>query len=198
MNDDNKLPASSGVIRGAFLMSVPATPYTLTLEVSELNDRALIIDTETTGRGMTAEIIEVALATLDGEPLFTSLVRPMSEVPRSAARIHGLMTEDLVGAPVWDEVWKQLESLLKGRLLIAYNAAFDRRMVEVMCAYYRLPRPDYLQWRCAMRFVRERGGWRRAPTLSEACHRYGIAPGTHRALTDAQATALLLQRIINK
>ncbi|MEJ7712519.1 MAG: hypothetical protein WKF84_22390 [Pyrinomonadaceae bacterium] len=47
--------------------------YTPTLAASEINDRALIIDTETTGRAVTAEIIEVAVCTLDGKIIFDSL-----------------------------------------------------------------------------------------------------------------------------
>ena len=192
-NDDN--PQPSGTLRGAFFLAPPVTPYTLTLRADEITDRALVIDTETTGRGATSEIIEIAVVTLDGAPLFSSLVRPMSAVPRSAARIHGLTTEALTDAPIWDEVWTRLEPLLRGRLLIAYNAPFDRRMVDLTCACYRLPRPSYLHWRCALRYVRECGGWKRAPTLTDACLRYDITPGTHRALSDAQATVALLRRM---
>lgn len=195
--DDNRKDSTqpSGIPRGAFFIAPPVTPYTLTLRAEDITDRALVIDTETTGRGATSEIIEVAVVTLDGTPLFSSLVRPMSAVPRSAARIHGLTTDALTDAPVWDDVWSDLEPLLCGKLLIAYNAPFDRRMVDLMCACYRLPRPAYLHWRCAMRYMRERGGWKRAPTLTEACRRYDITPGTHRALSDARATAALLRRM---
>ncbi|MBA3712236.1 MAG: 3'-5' exonuclease [Pyrinomonadaceae bacterium] len=181
--------------RGAFFMAPAQASYTPTLHRDEINSRALVIDTETTGRGATAEIIEVAVCTLDGELIFESLVRPMSSVPRAAARIHGLTTESLTSAPIWDEVWRRLEPMVSARTLIAYNAPFDARMLDVMCAGYRLPRP-VVRWRCAMRFVKEHFGLRRAPTLTEACQRFGIEPGTHRAASDARATAALLQRIL--
>ena len=93
-------------------------------------------------------------------------------------------------------MWQRLEPLVTGRVLIAYNAGFDRRMVELECARYRFATPQ-VRWRCAMQFIKEQAGWRRAPTLTEACQQFGITPGTHRAASDAQATAALLRQVIS-
>ena len=188
--DDRRLP------RGPLAIAPTITPYTLSLHAGEIGERALIIDTETTGRSLTAEVIEVAVCDISGRILFESLVRPTESVPRAAARIHGLTTESLIKAPTWYEVWQQLEPLVNCRTLIAYNAPFDRRMVELECARYRLPTPE-VRWRCAMRCIKERLRLQRAPTLEEACCYYQLTPGTHRAASDAQATALLLQRVIS-
>lgn len=178
--------------RGALSVAPALVGYTPALHASEINERALIVDTETTGRSATAEIIEVALCTIDGAVIFESFVKPSVSVPRAAARIHGLTTEMLTEAPVWDKVWEQIARLLEGRLLIAYNAQFDRRMIELMAARYRLALPP-LRWRCAMQFVKQRSRWRRALSLGEACAYYNLAPGTHRAAADACATAALLR-----
>jgi DNA polymerase-3 subunit epsilon len=101
----------------------------------------------------------------------------------------------LTDAPVWDTVWNNLQPLIIGRTLIAYNAPFDRRMIELMNARYCLAQP-LLRWRCAMRFVKERTGLRHSLSLFEACSQYGIEPGTHRASSDARATAALLLRLL--
>lgn len=186
---------SAPLLRAPFFVAPPTTGFTPTLHRAEVSDRALFIDTETTGRSVTSEIIEVAVCDVDGNILFESLVRPTASVPRAAARIHGLTTEMLVCASTWERVWAQLMPLVSGRVLIAYNAAFDRRMIEVMAACYRLPLP-VLRWRCAMQFVKEQDGLRRAPSLTEACQRYGVEPGTHRAASDAQATARLLRKML--
>ncbi len=188
--DDRRPP------RGPLAIVPTITPYTLSLHAGEITERALIIDTETTGRSLTSEIIEVAVCDISGCILFESLVRPTESVPRAAARIHGLTTDCLINAPTWYEVWRQLEPVVNCRTLIAYNAPFDRRMVELECARYRLPAPE-VRWRCAMRFIKEINRWRRAPTLEEACRSYQITPGTHRAASDACATALLLQRVLS-
>lgn len=178
--------------RGALSVAPALVGYTPALVTAEINERALIIDTETTGRSATSEIIEVALCTIGGEVIFESFVKPSASVPRAAARIHSLTTEMLTEAPVWNVVWEQIAQRLEGRLLIAYNAQFDRRMIELMAARYRLALPP-LRWRCAMQYVKVRSRWRRAPSLGEACAYYGLEPGTHRAASDALATAALLR-----
>lgn len=181
--------------RGALPVAPALVGYTPSLTAAEINERALIIDTETTGRSVTAEIIEVALCTVGGEMICESLVRPSAAVPRAAARIHKLTTEMLTSAPAWDAVWGQIAERLEGRLLIAYNAQFDRRMIELMASRYRLTLPP-LRWRCAMQFVKERSRWRRALSLGEACAYYGLPAGTHRAATDVRATAALLRTLL--
>jgi DNA polymerase III epsilon subunit-like protein len=47
-----------------------------------------------------------------------------------------------------------------------------------------------------MRFVKQRAGWKKTLTLSEACQQFRIEPGTHRAATDARATAALLRQLL--
>jgi DNA polymerase-3 subunit epsilon len=178
--------------RGALAIAPSRTTYTPSLHLDEIDEQALIIDTETTGRSVTAEIIEVAICDIDGAILFESLVRPTERVPSSATRIHGLTADQLRDAPAWGDVWERIAPLITNRLLIAYNANFDRRMMEFMAARYRLPRPE-ARWRCAMRFVKEMARVRHALSLEAACARYGLAPGTHRAASDAQATAALLR-----
>jgi DNA polymerase-3 subunit epsilon len=178
--------------RGALAVAPAAVAFTPALEPSEINERALIIDTETTGRSVTSEIIEIAVGTIAGEILYDGLVRPTSRVPSAAARIHGLTTESLSAAPTWDQVWAAVEPIVRGHLLIAYNAAFDRRMIELMAARYRLAPPP-ARWRCAMRYVKSKAGWRKSLSLTDACRSCGLPPGTHRAATDVIATAALLR-----
>lgn len=171
------------------------TSYTPPLHHAEISGRALVIDTETTGRSVTSEIIEVAICDLNGNMVYESLVRPTASVPRAAARIHGLTTEMLVNSPTWNEVWQDLLPLIACRTLIAWNASYDRRMVEFMTARYRLELP-IIRWRCAMQYVKEQMKSRRGTTLSEACRHFGVEMGTHRAATDAVATAKLLQKFL--
>lgn len=180
--------------RGAIAVAPQSVAYTPALHRGEINERALVIDTETTGRSVTSEVIEVAICRIDGEMVFESLVRPSASVPRAAARIHHLSAEQLTGAPTWDQVWESLAKIIDGRLLVAYNAQFDRRMIELMVARYRLTSPA-LRWRCAMQYAKQRSRWRKALSLGEACQYYNLTPGTHRAGSDARATAALLRHL---
>jgi DNA polymerase-3 subunit epsilon len=182
--------------RGPLAIAPRQVAYTLPLHPSEVLDRALILDTETTGRSLTAEIIEVAVCDLHGRLLFESLARPSVNHPRSAARLHQLAVDDLLNAPSWEEVWRELAPLLDGKIVVAWNANYDRRMIESMVERYALSLPE-IKWRCAMQFAKEKLGLRRSLTLEDACRRFEITPGTHRAETDVRATAKLLQLLLS-
>ena len=51
---------------------------------------ALILDTETTGLGDDAEVVELAVIDCAGAVLLDTLVRPSGPVPAEAAAIHGI------------------------------------------------------------------------------------------------------------
>src|SRR4051812_19379545 len=105
-------------------------PYTPALEPCELNQRALIIDTETVGAGSSVEVVEIALGDRSGTIIYHSLVRPVfNRLPRTA-RGQRFDRAEFDAAPDWPEVWAVLAPLVDNKLLIAYNAAFDRRALS--------------------------------------------------------------------
>lgn len=169
--------------------------YTPPLEDYELTDRALILDTETIGSGPMVEIIEVALGDLSGTLIYESVVHPrFNPAPRESKNSRFVSTE-FAGARDWGDVWSELAPRIEGKLLVAYNAAFDRRAVAAMCARYHTV-PVERGWRCAMQFVMRALASRKPLTLNEACARFAIPGGNHRAGRDVQATAELLRAVI--
>ena len=88
------------------------------------------LDTETTGTGPTAEIIEIAIVDQDGQLLFESLVKPRGAIEPDAMRVHGITPDQLQSAPGWAEVWPQAEAQLAGRRVGTYNSEFDIRMIK--------------------------------------------------------------------
>jgi hypothetical protein len=58
-------------------------PYTPALELYELGDRSLIIDTETVGSGPEVEIVEIAFGNCAGEIVYHSLVHRHSTNSRA-------------------------------------------------------------------------------------------------------------------
>ena len=89
-----------------------------------------------------------------------------------------------------------MAALIDNRLLIAYNAAFDRRALAATCSRHRQQSAER-GWRCAMQFVKRAAGVRRNLMLGEACRRYGLEGGNHRAACDVLATHRLLAGIIS-
>lgn len=166
--------------------------YTPPLRREELTDRALLIDTETLGSGPTIEMIEIALADVSGEILYETLIQPRDNPLPPPSKHRRFDRAEFTIAPEWPEVWPQISSLIDAKLLIAYNASFDRRALAAMCAHYRHSSPER-GWRCAMQLVKEVLGTKKSLTLTEACGYYGLMGGNHRAGRDVQATGQLLQ-----
>ena len=89
-----------------------------------------IFDTETTGVGPEAEIVEIAIVDNAGKVLLDSLVKPTSPIPAEVTAIHGITDADVAGAPTILELWPQIEAAFDGRTLTSYNLAFDLRMIQ--------------------------------------------------------------------
>lgn len=165
----------------------------------------LVLDTETTGLGDDAEVIEISVIDARGEVLLDTLVRPSGQIPAEASAIHGITNEDVATAPTWAEIHQRLAELVAGRLVIAYGADFDMRLIEQSAARHGLSwaRPET---GCAMRLYAQRNGewsdrrstwrWLKLGVAAEAC---GIdAGGAHRALADCRMTLGVLQAMAGK
>lgn len=169
--------------------------YTPALAPYELNERALIIDTETVGTGPTIEVIEVAIADVAGNILYESLVRPVFNrlpPPSKHARFDHLAFAD---APYWIDIWPEVSALIERKLLVAYNASFDRRALQAMLSRHAQTSLER-GWRCAMQAVKQKIGTKKSLTLTEACAHFGLEGGNHRATQDVQATCRLLQALL--
>lgn len=67
-------------------------------------DTVVLLDTETTGVGEDAEIIEIAILDVDGTQLLNTLVRPTQPIPAEATAIHRITDKMVASAPTWPEV----------------------------------------------------------------------------------------------
>jgi DNA polymerase III subunit epsilon len=123
--------------------------------------RPLYLDTETTGLGAQAEIIEISIIDADGAVLFDSLVRPFGRIELDALRVHGITQDMVADAPLWSEVWPAVETLLEDHLVGIYNRDFDLRMIK------QSHQRNWIPWRledanffCIMKlYARFRGEW---------------------------------------
>lgn len=148
---------------------------------------ACIVDVETTGfEGAIVEIAAIDAAT--GAVLLDTLVDcgPV-EIEPAAHAVHGITAADLIGAPRWPEVFAQLTVVTESRLVLAYNAPFDRGRVLHDCHRAGID-PAHLaepgRWQCVM---------------ARRCEALGLGPGGrlrlgggHRALSDVRATRALV------
>lgn len=146
-----------------------------------------VLDTETTS--LNGYILEIAVVGPDGATLFNSLINPESEVDPGARAVHGITDEELVQAPHLPDVWKDLQTVLAGRLILTYNTEFDEAALARSARRYQLQQLTN-KWNCIMEWYAQYcGEW------SDYWGHYTWQPlyGGHRALEDAQAAQRCLK-----
>lgn len=161
------------------------------------------LDTETTGLGGQDEIVEISVIDDTGEILFQSLIKPSQSIPPASSAIHGITEEMVQKAPAWPVAWIQLRPVLLNRLIVAYNADFDRRMIQQTHARYRINWKDTLNFVDLLRiYAQFKGDWDpikrswKYHSLESAGKQCGITlPNAHRATADTLLTRELLHYI---
>jgi DNA polymerase III epsilon subunit-like protein len=165
--------------------------------------RPVFLDTETTGTRRFSEIIEICIVDEHSQTLFRSLVNPTTEIEPMASAVHGLTRRDVKDAPRYPEIHEGVMSYLRNRVIIAYNASFDIRLLKQTTDCYELAFPA-LHTGCLMyayakyreEYVEQSNGQRRCKTrrLEEAIafERLNMPP-LHRAERDAQCVHRLFQ-----
>ena len=135
----------------------------------------VILDTETTdldGRIIEISIIDAATGTV----LMDQLINPQgAPICAEARTVHPISPDDLATAPTFTQVRPRLEDVVADRVVMAWNAPFDRERIEAEYALAGLDAPAW-PWCCLMRLEASVMGcqWRRLD-------------GPHRGLGDVIA-----------
>jgi DNA polymerase III epsilon subunit-like protein len=149
-----------------------------------LNSDAVIVDTETTGLlcRSKAEVIELAAIDMRGKQVYRGLFKPRYKIPASVIAIHGITNARVRWQPSFAQRAQAIRSALQGRIIITYNARFDREVIRRTCSLHKVDSIS-ARWECAMHAYRafcRSGFYLRLPG------------GSHRALADCRATLRLL------
>jgi DNA polymerase-3 subunit epsilon len=164
-----------------------------------LKEDIVILDTETTGLGYGAEIVEIGVIDATGATLLTTLVKPKAGmIPATVSRIHGIRTEDVRDAPSFSEIYDTLLAVTAGRRIVAWNAPFDERMVRQSATLWE--RNERIgAFTCAMRaYAAARGLAGGRAKLERAAAETGVlgaANQRHRSIDDALLTLQVLMRV---
>lgn len=156
----------------------------------------VVLDTETTGLGSTAEVVQLAVVDLTGRPLLDTLVRPVRPIPAGASRIHGITDDMVAAAPLFGQVAPLLADAVRGKRVIIYNAAYDIGIVDYCWNQYKRLGPvpaEILGADCAMlQYAAYAGDW----NSYHGDYRWQTLPGAcHGAVGDCIATIALLKRM---
>lgn len=163
-----------------------------------------IFDVETTGldprRG--DKILEIAGVRCENGAIhettaFRELVNPEREIPVEARHIHRITEAEVQSSPTIDQVLPRFLEFSAGTILIAHNAEFDMRFLEIekeLCWGY-IDLPECL---CTMELSRSLFPREFRHTLDAVATRLGVPvpPLRHRALPDVLLTAATFLRML--
>ena len=153
----------------------------------------LVVDTETNGKGGDAcELTEVGAVLVGGGELhdrWETLVSGAAPLSRAIQRFTQISQQMVDAAPPADAVLPDLADQLHDRVLVAHNAAFDRRVLRQAFARADLPWPDPPVL-CTVALARRFAPLARQRRLAALADALGIeVETTHRALADAETCA---------
>src|SRR5438067_1828491 len=97
--------------------------------MSVLDSALCFVDIETNGLNhVRGRVIEIAAIRVEhGEVVNTlnTLIDPGMELPYYITNLTGINTNDLKGAPTFDQVADELAEILEGAVFVAHNVRFD-------------------------------------------------------------------------
>ena len=164
----------------------------------------VIIDTETTGFDAHDEIIQFGVINQDGETVLETLIKPDQSIQNH--QYHGITDEMVKDAPSFPDVFEKVKAALKDKKVLAYNWAYDSKMLNQVCRKYGVP-----EWgsegECVMEmYAQFNGEWNdyhgnyRWKKLREALAAFGLkhedfGEKEHDACTDARATLAVIKKM---
>jgi DNA polymerase-3 subunit epsilon len=177
-------------------------------QADQLADRRLadltytVFDTETTGLEPSAgdEIIQIGATRIVAGKLrrqesFEQLVDPQRDIPAASILIHGIQPAMVAGQPTIDAVLPAFHAFAHDTVLVAHNAAFDMRFLQLKEAatgvVFDQPVLDTLLLSAVVQPNQP------SHRLEEIAARFDVAVlGRHTALGDAMVTAEVFLRMI--
>ncbi|WP_405661930.1 DEDDh family exonuclease [Streptomyces sp. NBC_00079] len=150
-----------------------------------------VVDVETTGLARDDRIISAAVYRLDArgevEDHWYTTVNP--ERDPGPVWIHGLTSEALEGAPLFQDIAEEFATRLDGRVLVAHNAVFDWQMIAREYARAKSEAP-VRQRLCTIALSKELGLPLPNHKLESLAAHFGVVQQrAHHALDDARVLA---------
>ena len=152
----------------------------------------VILDTETTGLGKQAQIVELTVISQERSILIDTLIKPTCSISPQATAIHGITNEMVQAAPTFPQIFEQLCQVIADKWVIIYNARFDCSRLKYQAHLHQLQFPNFRSFCALLWYSQYCGDW----------HDYyqnytwqKLPGGNHRAYGDALATHDLIYRM---
>ncbi len=160
----------------------------------------VVFDFETTGMSpqQGARVIEIGAVRFTSGRItdqFESLINPQISLDPFIVDLTGISDEMLADAPETRQTMHDFHSFIGSSPLVAHNASFDKRFLEVEFERYGLPVPKQIgcSMLAARRIFPDAPNHKLATLISYL--ELPTARRFHRALADASMTAVLWRRL---
>lgn len=162
----------------------------------------VVLDFETTGLSPRRdEVIEAGAVHFDGAvggASYHALACPGRPIPERATEVHGITNEAVELAPPFTDSVPDLVRFLGERVVVAHHARFDGTFLRFAAGRAGLP-PILNPLLCTVRLSRRLFPELASHNLEALCRHHGIPRrARHRALEDAEATAWLLDVLLER
>ena len=105
------------------------------------------IDFETANQ-YRSSVCSVGVVVVRGGEIIDSFYSLITPEPNyyfyKCTEVHGLTSIDTENAPVFPEVWKQIEPLIEGLPLVAHNRTFDESCLKAVFRVYQMDYPLFI------------------------------------------------------
>ena len=170
------------------------------------SDAWVSLDTETTGFGQDAKIIEIGVTRFElGVPVmsWSSLLYPPNvdwdaKGVQQALEVNGIKREELVGKPLFSQIYPELLDVMAGQVWVAHNVEFDIRMLLQECnnigktTLLQLPQVAFCTKTLAYQLEPDLPNHK----LETVAKRWRVPQvGAHRALSDARTCGMVLSEM---
>lgn len=158
-----------------------------------------IIDIETTGGSFrTGKITEIAILQFNGYEVtdkFVTLINPEIPIPWFIKNLTGIDDKMVAAAPKFSEVAQKIAEFTENRIFVAHNINFDFNFVKQEFHYlgHGFDRKKICTVKLSRKVIPDLPSY----SLGKLCKSLEIELfDRHRAEGDAQATALLMRKLL--
>lgn len=158
-----------------------------------------VVDIETTGGSYkSGKITEIAILHFNGYEVtdkFVTLINPEMPISWFVKKLTGIDDKMVAAAPTFDQVAMKIAEFTENRIFVAHNINFDYNFVKQEFQYLGLPfeRKKLCTVKLSRKVVPDLPSY----SLGKLCDSLHINVfDRHRAEGDAQATALLMRKLL--
>lgn len=173
---------------------LPSTP----LEEAEFS----VLDVETTGlSARNNRVIEIGIVKVKNLKIadkFTTLINPGCDIPYFITQFTGIANSDVEYSPSFFETAEEIESFIGNSIISGHNLSFDENFLR-----YEFTRNGFEPLSnltiCTLKLARKFLPALKSKSLASVTSHFKIKNrDSHRALSDAEATAKILIKLIKK